>query len=451
MNYKLSKYIVLSSSTVNKGNYRILYSSRSTQIHLIQEKTIQSLLHDEFQKIPSAIIKKLINAEVLIDENENEVETIIARNNDAILNKETLYFSILPTAQCQLGCGYCGQSHTKNFLNENLYPSILKRVADKIINSNYKKLLVGWFGAEPLLGLSHIRKLTPQFKDIANVYGLGYSSTIVTNGLSLKVAVFKELAELGVKKIEVTLDGTAKYHDERRHTKGNKKTFDVIFNNLLSILNLPDFEEYGVAITIRCNVDSNNHTGVNELIDLLQAHNLQDKIRFYLAPIHSWGNEAHLVSLEKQEFAAREIEWYIALIQKGFNIGGIIPFETKKVVCMALDRDAELIDAFGNVYNCSEIPYVPNVEQSSKYLLGNLRLGEKSFTEERPLSSWYEDVKNEAFPCSDCRILPICGGACPKSWYDEINPCPSIKFNIDDRLLLHYAREAKLIKKEVSL
>lgn len=35
--------------------------------------------------------------------------------------------------------------------------------------------------------------------------------------------------------------------------------------------------------------------------------------------------------------------------------------------------------------------------------------------------------------------MPVCGGGCPKSWKEGIKPCPSTKFNIKDKLLLHYA------------
>jgi uncharacterized protein len=36
--------------------------------------------------------------------------------------------------------------------------------------------------------------------------------------------------------------------------------------------------------------------------------------------------------------------------------------------------------------------------------------------------------------CGRCPILPICGGSCPKLWREGHIPCPSIKFNFQERL-----------------
>jgi uncharacterized protein len=37
-------------------------------------------------------------------------------------------------------------------------------------------------------------------------------------------------------------------------------------------------------------------------------------------------------------------------------------------------------------------------------------------------------------------FLPVCGGSCPKHWGEGDPPCPSYKFNIQQRLDLVAAR-----------
>ena len=49
------------------------------------------------------------------------------------------------------------------------------------------------------------------------------------------------------------------------------------------------------------------------------------------------------------------------------------------------------------------------------------------------------EVRQGKYPCSTCRMLPVCGGSCPKQWREGIEPCPSAKQNIEQRLLLSYA------------
>lgn len=437
MEYKLSRYIVFSEPTMG-GKYRVVYSTRTSKVLLLSNKVVHQLIEGDFSRLSKEIMVQLVASEMLVDKHENELETIINLNNQAIEKSRSLYYVIQPTAACQMGCAYCGQAHSKKNLNNAFHPRILQRLEGKLMmNPDYRRMDIGWFGSEPLLGYKHIKELSPKLIDLAKKYNCSYHAKMVTNGMSLKKNVFLTLVKLGVERFEITLDGTAEYHDARRHTKDGKKTFDIIFKNLKEIFSLPDYESYGADIVIRCNVDSTNHQGVEDLIDLLVEHNMHKKIaKFYVAPIHSWGNDAHKLSLEKQAFAQREIEWFLTLMKKGFPVG-LMPDQAQRIVCMAVKKDAEIIDAFGNVYNCTEIPYVPGYEKSD-YLLGNIRFPDETIAEKHdPLVNWNQDVLDNKFPCSSCRILPICGGSCPKQWHENNSPCPSIKYNIEERMLLY--------------
>lgn len=449
IDWKLTEYIVISDTTINR-NYQVVYSTRTAKSILLSDTVIKYLVNGEFTSISEDTLDHLIDIKIIVPADEDELATIISNNKAAIDQEKTLFYVIQPTAQCQLGCHYCGQQHTKNYLSETYYAKILGRIADKLsANTGYTHLRIGWFGAEPLMGLSHIKHMTPELKKLAAKNGCTYSSKMVTNGLGLKENIFRLLTELDVKQLEITLDGSAEYHDQRRHTKQGGKSFDLIFNNLLKIFSMPDFGQLGTGITIRCNVDSTNHEGVSALIQLLDDHQLQDKVSgVYLAPIHSWGNDAHLLSLEKENFAKLEMEWLIDLYQRGFNVS-VLPNITKPIVCMTVSKNAEIIDAFGNIFNCTEVPYVPTYEAKTSFKIGNVKDAPESLSKHRHLSDWNDDILDKKFPCSSCRILPICGGACPKSWHEQNCPCPSIKFNIEDRLLLHYERTNKASRREI--
>jgi len=299
--YKLSKYIIISDS-IGKKNQYIIYSTRSTTFVIISKETVDLLLAENFSNVEQSTFRELENCQIIIKKEENELKIILDKYKNAINDNDTLYFVIQPTAQCQLGCHYCGQKHSKNYLTQSDYPLILNRIEEKLeMNSKYKNIQIGWFGAEPLLGLKSMEILTNQIKELASKYQCSYTSKITTNGLSLKPDVYNRLIDLAIKKIEITLDGTAATHDQRRYTKKGNATFDIIFDNILSCIHSPRFNPLSTQLVIRCNVDKNNHQDVYNLIDLLDQHQLQDKIdEFYLAPIHSWGNDAHLQALEKK-------------------------------------------------------------------------------------------------------------------------------------------------------
>jgi len=205
----------------------------------------------------------------------------------------------------------------------------------------------------------------------------------------------------------------------------------------LTIVNRSDFKELGCGISIRCNVDERNFEGVSPLISLLAEHSLQDKIQyFYPVGVYSWGgNDAHRKSLTKEEYAAKEIDWFIEMIDAGF-IPGLMP-NRKKQICIVVSKESEMYDAYGNIFNCTEVSYTDHYK-GTPYVLGNLSKNEEDFSSARPLSDWNQTLLQDKFPCHSCKMLPVCGGGCPKSWYEDMRACPSAKFNIKERLALAY-------------
>jgi uncharacterized protein len=441
MQFKKSRYTIVTES-IRSGKFaepvRIVYSTRSARAIVVNEAVCNALDTDDYLPLDPGLLSQLLEIEAIVPAAENELQTVVARNKGAVADNTTLNYVIQPTAQCQLGCGYCGQAHSKKLLDTDDSDNLLKRVELRLNSRAYDLLHIGWFGSEPLMGWKNIQELTPRLQELAEKYGCGYSASIVTNGLSLKENIFLDLIhKYAVNTLEITLDGTAPFHDTRRHTKEGHSTFELIWKNLLAICTRPDFDALGVDITVRCNVDRRNVEGVSPLIELLATHGLQQKVNFYTAPIHSWGNDAHLLSLTKEEYADKEIDWIMEMAKLNFRLSGLIP-SLKEIVCISVTPDAEVVDAFGNVYNCTEIPYVP-VYEGSAYVLDNLKQPMTDTPERRrAFADWYERIETEDNTCSNCRMLPVCGGMCPKSWEEGIPACPSNKINIEDKLILAY-------------
>jgi uncharacterized protein len=429
-------FYTIATEPVNDAGDKILFCTRTSEILLIPQKFWLDDDTISIETIPNDLLEKLQQVRAIINSDERELDSIIEENKLSS-SSEMLYEVIQPTAMCQLGCDYCGQNHEKVNTSLKLQDAIFERIRKKLSLKKYKRLHIGWFGGEPLLGLPQIRKLTVRLKELCKEFEIEYTCKLVTNGLSLKEGIFLELArELNVRSMEVTLDGTSDYHDMRKHTKEGGKSFDLIFKNLLQIFNRPDFFELNCGISIRCNVDKRNFDSVSELIKLLAKHELQNKISyFYPIGVYSWGNDAHTKSLTKEEFAEKEIDWYIEMFQYGFK-PNLVPNRVKQV-CLAVSDDSEMYDAYGNVFNCTEVSYV-DVYKNSEYSLSNLSTDPLFINKKRPLQNWNDEIKEGLFPCTTCKMLPVCGGACPKSWKEDMRACPPNKFNIKDKLKLSY-------------
>ena len=421
---------------IGEPGKKIAYSTRSGKDLIVSDLALQYIQEKKTDQIPEPVLDKLVKAQILVDENSDELAEIIAENEQAIDNENNsmLYEVIQPSAMCQMGCYYCGQSHTKNYISPDVEEKILARIEHKIQNGNYKSLFIAWFGAEPLMGLRQMRELTKKIKNLASKYELSYAAKVVTNGLSLKKEIFVELvSNLDVNHIEITIDGTREYHDKHRALKDGGKTFDIVLQNLLDITSI-DYLKKKCQISVRCNVDEDNYQSVTPLIQELAKYGLQKKIAFYPIGIYSWGNDAHKKSLTKESFAKYEIIWLIEMIKNGFGVSFLRP--RAKQVCLAVSKTSEMYDAFGNVFNCTEASYVPTYE-GTDYVLGNLL---QDFPNKpRKFSDWNQSIlKNNTLPCHSCKMLPVCGGACPKSWHEDMRACPSTKFNTEYRLRLKH-------------
>ncbi|MBM4091288.1 MAG: SPASM domain-containing protein [Planctomycetes bacterium] len=76
-------------------------------------------------------------------------------------------------------------------------------------------------------------------------------------------------------------------------------------------------------------------------------------------------------------------------------------------------------------------------EPSNRYAIGDLRQGaDRSRCHFRDFS---QRIRRGQYPCHACPVLPVCGGMCPKKWADGESPCPSVRYNLKERLLVAYA------------
>jgi uncharacterized protein len=440
---KLSHYVV-ATDVINDRGQRVIYSTRTGRRVLVSDTCYQYLLESRADELPQKTRDDLQRNMILVDEHEDELANIISENYTyGRTPQKRLYEVVQPTAMCQLGCYYCGQKHTKDYLADDLIHKLVQRITRKFNSGDYEYVHIGWFGAEPLMGLPQMRRILKQLRASLGEH-IRIQGNVVTNGLSLKEEIFLELVhDFNITAIEITLDGIAKYHDQHRYTKSGNNSFDLIYENLKTILRRADFDPEKCKIVIRCNVDEKNVEGVEPLIRRIAddgLHKLIDKL--YFVGIYSWaGNQADKISLTKEEFAMRKMKWEILKIQLGYKTAGKL-YERKRNTCIATGGATELYDAFGNIYNCSEISYSDFYEKSA-YKLGTLSTStaDTDFPD-KPHHDWYQKVRDtEEFPCHSCKLLPICGGSCPKAWEEGSKACPPFKFSIRKEIELMYLLE----------
>ncbi len=451
MKYKFSYYTIPSGILDESAAMpqRIVFSSRSGISMLLNEDIFTDLKNNEFGNVPSELLDILFRHEFIVPERENEFAKIMLQNREDVKDNKALSTTIQPTANCQLGCHYCGQIHRKENMSDDLSTKIVKRIRNKMESGKFELLDVTWYGGEPLLGYNQIKEMTREFHQICKDTGTDYSGFMITNGLSLKPEVFKELyLKNDVFKFQITIDGMKRFHDTRRITKkGGNATFDIIMKNILDITNLPEYQTHRERpILIRMNIDQTNQDYIPEFLDYLADLGLADKIGLSFAPVINWGDLDFGTKdgLTKEKYAEKEIDWFIYAMQKGFNITELLP-ERAYQPCMVVDENAEVYDTDGNVFPCYEFSYTP-VYQTEEFIIANLNDPEPKFNQNVTTRDWFDKLEEgNISTCKTCTLLPSCGGGCVKKWYaDDPEPaCPSFKFNMEDRLILEYLMKNK--------
>lgn len=167
-------------------------------------------------------------------------------------NAKTLIIEL--TENCNIRCTYCifdesdktERNHSDKEISEG---EALQSIDDFFKRTNGKEGYLIFYGGEPLLSFSLIKKMVTHSNLISNKK-IKFSFT--TNGVSLTSEKFQFLIENDFK-ITVSIDGPEFIHDKRRVTKNGKGTFLIIEKNLSNLLNFNE-DFYRKNIEFNCTI-----------------------------------------------------------------------------------------------------------------------------------------------------------------------------------------------------
>lgn len=120
------------------------------------------------------------------------------------------------------------------------------------------------------------------------------------------------------------------------------------------------------------------------------------------------GNEAHKEGLSKEEIGMMQLKWQIHKVKRGFK-PELSLYARKMNTCIATSATSEMYDAFGNIFNCTEVSYA-DFYDGKGYKLGNLAKDSLEVFTGKPYNDWFQTVRDtDKFPCHSCKLLPVCG------------------------------------------
>lgn len=435
--YKTSKYVVFSEDRFVSDTgqqWRLAYATRTASLLPVADDVVQALLDGREAAVSPEDEQRLLDAGVLCAEQEDERAQVILAQRQASARANRRKITLLPSSYCNMGCSYCGQSHVKGRLTPEHRAAVQNRVLRAIASDGTDSLQINWFGAEPLMGYAVICDLSKSFVAAADEAGVEYAAQIITNGSLLTARKLETLhVECRVAHVEITLDGPAAVHDKHRPLKSGGSSFARIVAVLQEAVRNPQLA--GLVIGLRTNVDVHNRAYVSEYLRLMAESGLgSDRVFFSFHPVHAWGNDLSSTQVGMTEYARLEAGWLSEAEALGLSTP-LIPTSVKGAVCTAVTRASEVISPSAKVFACTEHPLVPGSDPE-EVIADALDLSLPTLRPSGPFDDWHDSLEASGTPCGQCVFLPVCGGSCPKLWRSGECPCPSYKFNMQDRMRL---------------
>lgn len=414
----------------------LFYNTRMGSLALVEPEKKQQ--YDDYinnkTELDEEFLSQLKYCGFLVEDGFDEKLDIKMRLLSSRYDTSVLSLTITPTMACNLRCVYCFENghygHGK--MNGIVQNKIIELVKKEI--HHIEKLVITWYGGEPLLAMDVIESLTPQLRKICHKNHVEYSASMITNGYLLDADMCARLQNCHIEDVQITLDGDCDTHNKRRPLADGSGSYKVIINNLEKI--------HGkIGISIRINIDKLNKDRVQEVVNELKERNIYQDVFCYLGLVTSAnGKCSNCTCMTSEMYSKFNLEF---MFNNEMPLQSFYP-KPMGNYCGADYVLGYVIDADGYVYKCwSDVGISERCVMTLDEMLGNMTSDKNSISDTQSqsiLNDYMLFDPTEDNKCSECKYLPICMGGCPHSRLENNQICEQYRFNINE-FLKEYARK----------
>jgi len=402
-------------------NKMIAYNSFTNALALMEKEK-----HEVFQNFAqrgvdienTEFVQQLKHGGFLIDDEINELDLLRFRMLQSRYSTKSLGLTIAPTADCNFRCPYCYEKDVlkPDYMTQEVEDAIVKMVEGQV--KTIAALSINWYGGEPLMNMPTIERLSRKFIEICEEHNIHYSASMISNGYLLTPEIAKLLQELKISSIQITLDGGAEIHDQRRPLADGSGTFDTIVGNLEKC------KEWLPNVSLRINIDKTNTSAGKEITKLLGDKGLLDKVFPYLGRVTADSDDYDKGScFSCGGFSEEEFRYFKEFQSSGESYMSKYP-RPMSSYCGADALGSYVIAADGKLYKCWH-----DIGKESR-CVGSL-MKANSNNKFSYLNYMLYDATADS-ECSKCNLLPICMGGCPEARLKGAERCSLYKFALDD-------------------
>lgn len=226
----------------------IIHATDSNNLYMFDIQSRLSMLihpelrkaHENLENVDPYYLRKyeyLKKYGFFVDKNAPEFEVVTeSMVRESLIETTQLVFEV--TDSCNLNCTYCGygdfyevfdkRSHKK--LNIHKAKKLIKYIYELKVKNNRSELMIGFYGGEPLLNVSFIKKIIDYLNKLNSDQLINISYSMTTNA----TLIHRYIDFLVDHNFEVliSLDGNEINNSYRIFNKSEKDTFSVVVGNV---------------------------------------------------------------------------------------------------------------------------------------------------------------------------------------------------------------------------
>lgn len=303
-----------------------------------------------------------------------------------------LHAVILTTLECPMKCTYCYQKHVRT--DEYMLPETMERTASWlegwISKWGLEKCFITFYGGEPLMNPAAIEYIGVRIRKYCMDRRIRCHFAMITSGLLLTQDVAEKMKRLGIRHLQITLDGHRDTHDRRRPLKDGSGTFDAIMENLPYLVD-------HFSINILCNVDRQSVGAAYKLLDILTSQGFAGRLNgITFGPVANTFDSARKHHVSCPEPVSEDIT---LLMLCAASRGFMSDLRPKHKICGMLLPHKVVISPGGEFYTC------PSFLGKKEYQAGSIDQLEDIGVHE--LSAFHLPTE-----CLSCPYVPVCAGGC---------------------------------------
>ncbi len=364
-----------------------LYNIVTSELISLDKKEKESLTNFSDSSLMEELIEKHFLVPLDFDEKKvvDQIRKVMIMMNK---EKDILGYTILPTTHCNARCFYC---YEIDFEHVQMTKETAHRAVEYIIeHSHGKKVSIGWFGGEPLVGVQRISQIAREL----NENKISFRSHMISNGALFTEDLIQEAKEnWHLNNVQITIDGTEKIYNVVKAYIGLKGSpYQIVLNNIRNL------SKAGISVSIRINLGFHNIDDTKQLIEELSETFKDDKnVTMYCHELFEGeGKDPKKHTQEERNYLLKMVNEFNAYaLKKGKYIHKRNLPSLTTSYCMADKDSSVIIQPDGRLTKCEH--------SSMKESFGSIFTEEKDQTE---IQSWkVHETKDE---CKDCPLYPSC-------------------------------------------